>query len=114
MQLSGAREQQFHVVGNFSHGSDGRTRRFDRVYLIDSDCRRDADYLINFRFVHPLQELANVRRERLDISALTFGIERIECEARFAGTAHTCNNGKLVYRDTQINRLEIVLRCSLD
>ena len=114
MQLSRSGEQQLHMVGNFRHGRHGRTGRPDRVYLIDRNCRWNADDPVHSRLVHPLQELAYVRREGLDVTSLSLGVQRVEGETGFAGSAHTGHDGELAERYAQIDTPKVVLRRSFD
>ena len=76
----GARIEHFQVIGELRHRADRRSRRADRIGLVDRDRRWNAVDAVDLRLVHPIEELARVRRERLDIAALPFGVQRVEDE----------------------------------
>ena len=60
------------------HRAHRRARRAHRVGLVDRDRRRNAVDAIDLRLVHAVEELPRVRRERLDVAALTFGVQGVE------------------------------------
>ena len=45
--------------------------------------------MVDVRSLHPLEELSDVGRHRLDESSLALGVERIEGERRLSGTGRT-------------------------
>ena len=61
-----------------------------------------------------VKELARIGRERFHITALTFGIERIKREARFARAGKTGDDHQLVLRQVEIDIFEVVLLCAAD
>ena len=79
-----AGEQQPHIVVNLGHGAHGRTGVFRRGLLFDGNGRRQATDVIHVRFLHHVQELARIGRQRFHIAALPFGIDRVERERGFA------------------------------
>ena len=94
----GAREQELQVVVELGHRADGRARRADGVRLVDRDRGRDALDPVDLRLVHAVEELARVRRERLDVAALALGVDRVERERRLARAAHARHDDELVER----------------
>ena len=74
VQHRGAREQQLQVIVELGHRADRAARGAHRVGLIDRDGGRHAVDPIDCRAVHPIQELARVRRECLDVTALPLGV----------------------------------------
>ena len=105
---SDARVQQPHVVVDLGRRADGRPRIADAVLLADRDRRRDAVDAIDVRLLHPLEELARVRGQRLDIAPLPFGVDRVEGERRLARSADAGHDDQLADRQRQIDVLEVV------
>ena len=80
-----AREEQAQIIVDLGDGAHGRTRVFARRLLLYGDSRREALDMIHIRLLHQFQELACIGRQRLDITALAFGVDRVESEGGFAG-----------------------------
>ena len=104
-----SRQEQLQVIVDLRHRADGRARAFHRVRLLDRDRRRNAAYFVDPRLVHALKELPRVRAEGLDVTALAFGVDRVESQARFAAPARARDDGQLAERQVEIEALEIVL-----
>jgi hypothetical protein len=51
--------------------------------LPNRDGRRNAADFIHVRLVHPLEKLARVSRQGFHVSALSFGVNRIERQRGF-------------------------------
>ena len=83
-----------------------------RRLLLDRDRRRQAFDQIDVRLFHELQELPCVGRERLDITALALGVERVERERTLARAGKTRDNDQPVPRQIEIDILEIVRACA--
>ncbi len=113
-RLPDAREEQSQVIVNLGLGADGRTRIAGRVLLADRDGRGDAADFVDVGLVHPLEKLPRISRQRLDIAALSFGVDRVEGEGRLTGAADAGNHGHLVYRDGEGNVFEVINACSPD
>ena len=112
VQHGGTREEQLQVVVELRHGADRRARGSHRVGLVDGDRGRDAvdaACLVEPWFVHPVEKLARVGRERLDVAALPFAVDGVEGERGLAGTAHPGDDVQLAEREVEIHALEIVL-----
>ena len=81
---------------------------FLRCFAAESRWPARCRGLHRFGLLDPLEELAGIRRKRLDISPLAFGINRVERERRFAGAADAGNNRQCVMRDLKVDVLEVV------
>ena len=75
-----AGEQQPHVVVDLGGRADRRSRVADAVLLADGDRRRDAVDAVDVRLLHPLEELARVGGQRLDVP--TLALRRKSCRRR--------------------------------
>lgn len=71
-------KQQSKQVRNFSRRADGRTSRADLILLFDGNGRTDMEDAIDLRPRHLVEKHAGVRGQRLHISPLAFGKERVE------------------------------------
>src|SRR6185437_20816 len=87
----------------------GGARGPHRIGLIDGDGRRDARDRIDLGLVHAIEKLPCVRRERLDVAALSFRIERVEDERGLAGPRDAGHHHELVQRNVEAQVLQIVL-----
>src|SRR5262249_33793627 len=58
--------------------------------------------------VEAFEELADVRRKALQITALRLRVQGIENQAALAGAADTRNRGQLPQRHEHVDRLQIV------
>ena len=81
-----ARVEQAQVVVDLGDRADGRARVARRRLLVDRDRRRQALDEVDVGLVHLAEELARVRRQRLDVAALTLGVDRVERERRLPRT----------------------------
>ena len=104
-----ARPEQAHVVVDLGDGADRRARVLGGGLLLDGDGRREAVDLVDIRLLHHLQELSGIGRERLDVAALTLGIDGIEGERRLAGTGQAGEHHELVPRHHEVDVLQVVL-----
>src|SRR5690606_23701147 len=59
------------------------------------------------------EELAGVRRQRLDVSALAFGVQRVERERRLARAARPGDHDEAVLGELELVDLEVVLARAL-
>ena len=82
--LAGARVEHAQVVVDLGDRADGRARVRRRRLLLDRDRRRQPADALVLRLLHLAEELARVRRQRLDVAALALGVERVERERRLA------------------------------
>ena len=108
-KLRRPREEEFQVVVQLRHRADGRARGLDGIGLVDGDGGRDAVDAVGLRLVHAVEELPRVRRKRLDVAPLSLGINRVECQRRFARPADPRDDDQFTQRQLEIDALEIVL-----
>jgi len=57
-----------------------------------------------------IQKLTSVRRQRFDIATLAFGIDRVECQGRFAGAGKAGDYGQFVSRISTSMFLSVLAR----
>jgi hypothetical protein len=84
MRNTDVREQQPQVVVDLGDGADRGSRVGSRGLLFDRNGRRQSLDQVDIGLLHLLQELARIRRQRLDIAALALGVDRVERQRRFA------------------------------
>ena len=77
------RPENLRVIGDLRHRPDRRARGLDTVALLDGDGGRNPFDAAGLRLVHPVQELARVRRERLDITPLPLREKRFKRQRTF-------------------------------
>ena len=82
-----ARKQQSEVIVDFRRGADRGSGVADAVLLPNRNRRADAFDGVDVGLLHPLEELAGVGRQRLDIAALALCIDRVEGERRLSRPA---------------------------
>src|SRR4029077_13041991 len=75
----------------------------------DGDRGRDATNIVHARLVHAVEKLPHVRAECFHVTPLAFGVNRLECQTRFATAARTCDDRQLPERKINIDSFEIVL-----
>ena len=108
MQPRHVRPQDLHVVAELRHRADGGPRRTNAVALLDGDRRRDAFDAIHARLVHPIKKLARVGGKGLDVTALAFRKERVECQGTLAAATDARQDHQLIARDIDIQVLQIM------
>jgi hypothetical protein len=81
---AGAGEEQTQVIVDFGDCADRRARVVTGRLLLDRDRRRESLDQIDIGFLHALQKLSRIGRQRLDIAALSFGVQGIESQRRLA------------------------------
>lgn len=73
-------EPDFEEVAEFSHSPDSGARGFDGVALADGDGGTDVLSGFDARGVEQIEKLACVGAKGLDVAALAFCVQRLECE----------------------------------
>ena len=106
--LAYARVQKFEVVVYLCDRTDRGAGISAAHFLLDSDSRRDAFYLVHFGFLHAPHELAGVRAEALDVASLPFSIERVERQRTFSAAAYACDHHQFIARYIYRHMFEIV------
>ena len=101
-------EQESHVVVDLSRRSYSRARIPDAVLLADRYGWANPLDAVDVRFLHALEELPRIRRQRLDISTLPFGVDRVEGERRLPRPADTGDDHQLARGQRDVDVLEIV------
>src|SRR4029079_11519163 len=89
--------------------TDGGTRVPRGCLLVDRDRRGEPIDGIDVGLLHHLQELARVRRERLDVPALPFGVDGVEGERGLAGSGEPRDADQRVSGQANGDVLEVVL-----
>ena len=109
VRRAGARVQQAQVIVHLGHGPDGGARVVTGRFLFDRDGGREPLDGVDIGLLHQPQELSRVRRERLDIASLPFGVDRIERERRLSRARQAGDNRQLIARDGDADVAEIML-----
>ena len=107
-----ARPQQAHVVEDLGGGPHGGPGVADAVLLADGDGRADPVDAIDVGLLHPLEELAGVRRQRLDVPALALGVDRVKRQAGLARAADAGDDHQLSQRQRHVGVFQIVRACA--
>ena len=106
--------EQAEVVVDLGDRADGRPRVAAGGLLVDRDRRRQALDEVDVGLVHLAEELAGVRRQRLDVAALALGVDRVERERRLAGPGQPGEHDERVARQVEDDVLEVVLAGAAD
>ncbi len=109
-----ARPQEAQEVIDLGGGADGGTRGARRVLLFDGDGGGEAVNEIDVGLLHALQELARVRRERLDVTPLPLGVDRVEGERALARPGRPGDDRDRAPGDVDADPLEVVLARAAD
>ena len=107
--LANTRPQQPQVVVDLRDRADRRARVARGRLLIDRDRRREPLDRIHVGLVHLAQELARVGRQRLDITSLPLGVDRVERQAALARAGQPRDHDERISRQRQRDVLEVVL-----
>ncbi len=105
---AGARIQQAQVVVDLGDGADGRARVVRGRLLLDGDRGREALDRIHVGLVHHGEELARVRRQRLDVAALALGVQGVEGERGLARARQARDHDQPVARDVEVEVAQVV------
>ena len=106
---AGAGVEQPEVVVDLGDGADRRARVLGGRLLVDRDRRRQPLDEVDVGLVHLAEELAGVRRQRLDVAPLALGEDRVEGERRLAGARQPREHDQGVPRQVERDVLEVVL-----
>ena len=104
--------EQFQVVINLrrcAHGAAGVARG---GLLLDGDSGRYALDVIHFGLRNPAEKLPRIRRQRLYIPPLTFGVQCVEGKRTLARAAQSGDYHKLAPRYRERNVFEVVEACA--
>ena len=108
MRLGDGREEQIQVARDVGHRPDRRARVAGERLLLDRDHRRQAEHEVDVGLRHLRDESLGVTRERLHVTPLTLGVDRVERQARLAGAREPGDDDQAVARDFQRDVLEVV------
>jgi hypothetical protein len=107
--MADASVEQAHVVPDLGDGADRGARVVRCALLVNRDCRREAVNVVHIGLVHLAEELPGIRRERLDVAALSFGEDGIEGEATLAGAGEAGDDHQLIAWNRDVYIFEIML-----
>ncbi len=114
VRRAGAGEEEAQVVVDLGDRADGRARVVSRRLLLDGNRGREPLDRVDVGLFHEPEELARVRRERLDVTALPFGVDGVEGQGRLAGSRQPGDDRELVAGDGDVDVLEVVLAGTAD
>ena len=111
---AGAGVEQPEVVVDLGDRADRRARVLGRGLLVDRDRGREPLDEVDVGLVHLTEELAGVRRQRLDVPPLALGEDRVERQGRLARPGQPREHDQRVARQVERDVLEVVLAGASD
>ena len=114
VQGGGMGHQQLQMVVQLGHRADRGARGAHRVGLVNGDGGRHAVDAVDLGTVHPVEELAGVGREGLDVATLALGIEGVEDQRGLAAARDAGDHHQLASGDVQVQPLQVVLPGATD
>ena len=105
-------EQQAQIVVDFGDGAHGGARVVAGGLLFNGNGGAQPFDVVHIGLFHHRQELAGVGGQRLHIAALTFRVQGVERQGRFAGTGQAGNNHQLVPGNIQVHVLQVMGACA--
>ena len=108
------RVEEPQVVVDLGDRPHRRARVAGGRLLVDRDRRRQPFDRVDVGLLHHLEELPRIRREALDVAALTLGVDRVEGERGLAGARQSGDTDQLVPREPDVEVLEVVLPGAVD
>ena len=108
VRLADRGEQQIQIARHIGHRPDRRARVVGQRLLLDRDHRRQAEHEVHVRLGHLRDESLRIARERFHVPALAFGVDRVEGQARLAGSGQPGHHDETVARDLERDVLEVV------
>ena len=108
-QLRTPREEQLQVVVQLRHRPHRGARTPHGVGLVDGNRGRYTVYTVDGRLIHPIQKLAGIGREGLNIAALTLSKQGVKNQTGLTRTAGPRDHGEFVGPYIQVNVLQGVL-----
>ena len=109
VRLAGAGVEQPQVVVDLGDRAHGRARVAVGGLLVDRHRGRQALDEVDVGLVHLPEELARVRGQRLDVAPLPLGEDRVEGEARLAGTGQAREHDQAVAGQVELDAAQVVL-----
>ena len=109
---SGASIEQTQIVVYLGRCAHGRAWVLVCCLLFDGYNRTKTGYVVDIGALHSAKEVACVCRERVDVSALTFGVYRVEGKRRLARSAQSGDYRERVAWYLHVNVLQVVDACA--
>ena len=109
MRRPRASPEQTQIVVDLRDRSDGRAGIVPRRLLLDRDRRRQPLDGVNVGLFHEAEKLPRIRGQRLDVSALSFGVDRVEGKRRLARARQAGHDRQPVAGDRHVDVAEVVL-----
>ena len=111
---AGAGVEQAEVVVDLGDRADGGARVLGRGLLVDRDRGRQPLDEVDVGLVHLAEELAGVRRQRLDVPPLALREDRVERQGRLARPREPREHDQGVAGQVEGDVLEVVLASASD
>jgi len=108
VRLTDRSVEQIQVTCDVGHRADGRSRIVRQRLLLNRDHRRQAKHVIDIRLADLRDETFGKAGQRLQVSPLPFGVNRVECEAGLSRTRETGDDCQTIARDLDGNVLQVV------
>ena len=105
---AGTGKEQTQVVVYFGGGTHGGAWILVGGFLFDGDDGAKAGNLVYIRSLHASQKVACIGRKGLDVSALAFGKDGVECQGRLPASAQAGNHGQAIAGDGNVDVLQVV------
>ena len=102
------REEQPQVIVDLGHRPDGGPRIRAGRLLFDGNGRREAVDQVDVRLLHLLEKLPGVGRQRLDVPALSLGVDRVEGERRLSGARQSRDDDEPIARNVDVDVAQVV------
>ena len=104
----GAGVEETQEVGDFSNGSDGGPGVVAGGFLFYGDDGAEALYAFYLGLVEDPHKVLGVGREGVQIAALAFGVDGVECQGALAAAADARNYRKRAARDIHVHVLQVM------
>ncbi len=114
MRVARTRPEQPQEIVDLGGGAHGGPRRARGVLLLDRDGGREAVNEIDVGLLHALEELARIRRKRLDVAPLPLGVDRVERERTLARAGGSRDHRDGAPGDVEVDSPEVVLPRATD
>ena len=101
-------EEQPQVVVDLGDRADRRAGIRAGGLLLDRDRRRQPLDEVDVGLLHLLEELARVRRQRLHVAPLPFGVDGVEGERRLPGPRQPGDDHQPVARQVDVDIFQVV------
>ena len=109
IESSHVRPEEFQIITQLGHRSNRGTGRFNRIPLLDGDCRGNAFDSIDLWLVHSIEELPRIGGKRFDVPPLTFSKKRVKGQGAFSRSAQACKDDEFAHRQIQIEVFQVVM-----